>query len=1060
MSLTSKRRAFTFLSFIGIGIAVSSCEKTGITAKIRGAIGAQDSSLELPEGSLNLIVGASSELKPVLKLRGKDVSSDGASIVWSSPSDGIIEITKDDKTLATSIQGLKVGTTKLTGNYKTVEQIFDVKVVAAEVPPVSTPPTTPNNAAPTIGFTGLSSPTRVKAATGFNIQYIASDVEEDAAISIYYRFNSALNCDPSLTGWTLITDSLSISSGSAYLWDSSALNLGNVYLCAKIDDATNPPVYAASTSYIQLVDSPVLAFSYPSRAGEEAFINSSYQIQVNKDLDTSVSYYYKTSSSNCDASLNSWNLIEANVTTSQYQWDLSGIPLGSFYICAKLNDGLFDPVYLASSYPITIIDSYVLGARNTTSTRMLDLGFLYPSSVATDGAKLFVVDDGRVLIWNQIPTSTRTPPDYWLGDQNIPYSSTEVSATRFSGYGGVATDGTRLVITDPANSRVLIWNSIPSNHTVPADLVLGQPNFTSNTPNNGGISARSLSGPSAVALTSHGLIVADTNNNRLLIWSTFPTQSHQDAQIVIGQANFTSSSSGLSSTRLNTPQSVSVDENGQIAVADTGNHRVLIWTSFPTSSNAAANVVLGQADFVSNTANSGGRSARSLHYPNGVSIKGEKLLVFDGNNRRVLGWDSNALANQADATVLIGQSDFGSNSSTFLYGVAGGSVTQVNGKILIIDTLRSHLSVWNAWPSSPTLTPHIVLPTFCGIGCYTVERAGPYPHSLSYPSGLHVKGDRLYVADTNSHRVMVWREIADRMDQPADFVLGQPDFYTGIRNENTPSAVTLRSPTGVFQTDTKLVVADSGNHRVLIWNSIPDDFSVPADVVLGQPNFSDVAANQGLATSASTLNSPKKVFVHAGKLYVSDTSNHRILVWNSIPTTNNAPADFVIGQPDFTTVTSTVVAADKIKSPMGIFIEGTKLFVADSGNNRVLVWNDLPITSGVAANLAIGQATLTSGTGAATSARLLGPEDVYVVSGKVYVADKLNSRIMIWNSVPAGSGVAANQVFGQPDMTSSDSSLANISSAKTLYPTAISIGGGRVFILDHHIQRVLVKSSL
>ena len=37
-----------------------------------------------------------------------------------------------------------------------------------------------------------------------------------------------------------------------------------------------------------------------------------------------------------------------------------------------------------------------------------------------------------------------------------------------------------------------------------------------------------------------------------------------------------------------------------------------------------------------------------------------------------------------------------------------------------------------------------------------------------------------------------------------------------------------------------------------------------------------------------------------GKLYVADTQDNRILIYNKIPTTNNAAADVVVGQPNFT----------------------------------------------------------------------------------------------------------------------------------------------------------------
>ena len=45
----------------------------------------------------------------------------------------------------------------------------------------------------------------------------------------------------------------------------------------------------------------------------------------------------------------------------------------------------------------------------------------------------------------------------------------------------------------------------------------------------------------------------------------------------------------------------------------------------------------------------------------------------------------------------------------------------------------------------------------------------------------------------------------------------------------------------------------------------------------------------------------KGVWIQNGKLYIADTQNHRVLIFNSIPTANGAAADVVLGQPDFST---------------------------------------------------------------------------------------------------------------------------------------------------------------
>src|SRR3989338_1711479 len=55
-----------------------------------------------------------------------------------------------------------------------------------------------------------------------------------------------------------------------------------------------------------------------------------------------------------------------------------------------------------------------------------------------------------------------------------------------------------------------------------ADVVVGQPDFTSSTANNGGRSARTLSSPDGVFSDGHRLFIADRNNHRVLIYNTVP----------------------------------------------------------------------------------------------------------------------------------------------------------------------------------------------------------------------------------------------------------------------------------------------------------------------------------------------------------------------------------------------------------------------------------------------------------------------------------------------------------------------------------------------------------
>lgn len=97
----------------------------------------------------------------------------------------------------------------------------------------------------------------------------------------------------------------------------------------------------------------------------------------------------------------------------------------------------------------------------------------------------------------------------------------------------LASDGTRLLLADSNNNRVLVWQSLPESHT-PPDLVLGQPDFDSSDAGRG---PEQLNWPGQIATGRGGLAaVADSDNDRILIWREFPTSSGQAADLVLRPA--------------------------------------------------------------------------------------------------------------------------------------------------------------------------------------------------------------------------------------------------------------------------------------------------------------------------------------------------------------------------------------------------------------------------------------------------------------------------------------------------------------------------------------------
>ena len=97
-------------------------------------------------------------------------------------------------------------------------------------------------------------------------------------------------------------------------------------------------------------------------------------------------------------------------------------------------------------------------------------------------------------------------------------------------------------MVDQGNNRVLIWNKLPRETGVAADVVVGQKDFFSREPNSGkGYKRACQEGmyfPTDVVCGDMGMFVSDTGNNRVLYWKEVPTENGQLPDLVLGQVNF------------------------------------------------------------------------------------------------------------------------------------------------------------------------------------------------------------------------------------------------------------------------------------------------------------------------------------------------------------------------------------------------------------------------------------------------------------------------------------------------------------------------------------------
>src|SRR5271157_876210 len=227
--------------------------------------------------------------------------------------------------------------------------------------------------------------------------------------------------------------------------------------------------------------------------------------------------------------------------------------------------------------------------------------------------------------------------------------------------------------------------------------------------------------------------------------------------------------------------------------------------------------------------------------------------------------------------------------------------------------------------------------------------------------GVAYAGNTLFVVDDNrmgavpsNNRVLVFSNVSSSFPRPADqllpntkcpvcvgqaaVVLGQPDFLTTTLSL-TANESNMREPTAVASDGVHLVVADTNHNRILIWNHIPTVNDAPADVVVGQTDYASVGIPPNNTPTAASLRGPQGVWIQNGKLYVADTQNNRVLIYNHIPTANGASADVVLGQPSFTTFVQqditqqkAAIAAYTMLTPVSVTTVGVCLFVTDLGS--------------------------------------------------------------------------------------------------------------------------------
>ena len=223
-----------------------------------------------------------------------------------------------------------------------------------------------------------------------------------------------------------------------------------------------------------------------------------------------------------------------------------------------------------------------------------------------------------------------------------------------------------------------------------------------------------------------------------------------------------------------------------------------------------------------------------------------------------------------------------------------------------------------------------------------------------------------------------------------------------------------------------LFVPEQYNNRVVVFPLTSGNLisSKTASYVLGQTNFTNCTANEGSNTpSQSSLNmGAGSLCVDSTnqRLFVPDWGNNRVMVFSTSSMSNGENASYELGQPSGGTAFTTYAAAmtqPGLHGPQACAYDSTnqRLYVADNGNNRVMVFSTSSLANGENASYVLGQSGYGAGGAATTQAGLSGPTGLSLDSADslLYVSDGGNNRILAYNTASLATGMNASTVFGQ-----------------------------------------------
>ncbi len=309
---------------------------------------------------------------------------------------------------------------------------------------------------------------------------------------------------------------------------------------------------------------------------------------------------------------------------------------------------------------------------------------------------------------------------------------------------------------------------------------------------------------------------------------------------------------------LSFPGKIEIDrEKGHFFVSDTGHHRVLHLSLEKENTARIIAEYGGRAGF------SDGRTIRAaFRSPMGLSVLGQTLFVADSENHAIRSIDLNT----REVTTIAGTGlagftpSYSGNPKKISLNMPMDIV--IAGGYLFI-AMAGLNQIWQLDLDNNYIS------NFIGSGLEGIFD-GPFSaSSLAKPCGIAIINQIMYIADANSSAVRA----ADLKSHILSTLIGKGLYSFGYIDGHFSDALLLH-PTGIDAIKSRLFIADTYNNAIRF-------SEVPGTVIrslIGPKPDSSVVINE--SSELTPLCEPNDVVYHNGKLYIADSGNHLIRIYD------------------------------------------------------------------------------------------------------------------------------------------------------------------------------------